>query len=126
MWAAIELGSGEYGTGVPKNSPARVLDLAADTFRGDAGQAQRLVRHASFSELLLIRPSNGIWTLTAGDGAVGDSDGAADGRMTNDLRTFQAFEESPPPPNRLEHGDLVFVVDPYALQLSVATFEPGR
>ena len=120
--------------------------------RGPGGLLDRLGQELEGGHLLLVRPagdargagggdrgegdgasegdgeareSAGVWTLTLEDGSRLDLDGARDGSFEVAFASWRPVgsgEAAPEPPEEIQPGDLVFVVEPTTLEYSVLRF----
>ncbi|MEP7009931.1 MAG: hypothetical protein ABJC13_06385 [Acidobacteriota bacterium] len=126
VWAAVDLASGDVAVVSPTGSRT-----PRGGFRG-RGLGHRetgrgTVHDLRFqSELLVVRPGvgGGAWTLTAGDGNVGDEDGDANGELETALDRMTPLDASPAPPEDFGPGDVVLLVDPRSLEV-VLVRQPG-
>lgn len=71
--------------------------------------------------MAVVRPKEGAWVLRVHDGGETDDDGDNDGAIRARLASFSAFGGSPPPPAKLEPGDVVLILDPERLLFSSRT-----
>jgi len=78
----------------------------------------RLALHSEKAYIAIVRPLIGAWLLRVNDGGESDGDGDNNGQIRAGLASFSAFGGSPPPPAKLERGDIVLVVDPERLLFS--------
>ena len=68
----------------------------------------------------MVRPGEGAWAATVGDGGEGDDDGAYDDRLRASLAGMRGVGEKPAePPQRFNPRDLVVVIDPNRMEVSV-------
>jgi hypothetical protein len=75
------------------------------------------------AEILVVRPGTGAWTLRLGDGGPADEDGAADGRLEAALDRMAPLAGSPPPPSTFQKDDVVLVLDPNLLEMTLVKVE---
>jgi len=114
IWVAVDLATGDAAVATPEGYPLRDASAAPGRGRGVAGRPDWIEDGRELLELLVVRPGQGAWGLTLGDGGVNDDDGRADGKITAALAWLRAVGSSPAPSTPLEHfqpKDLVFAVD---------------
>ena len=66
-----------------------------------------------------MRPGVGAWQITVGDGSGSDDDGAADGRIAAALDQMTAVAGTTAPPSRFDPTDVVVLIDPNRMELTV-------
>lgn len=108
IWAAVDLTSGEFSVAAP---PGSELHEVSFPHNGIGATLNFLEDQRGFVELLVARPTIGAWALTAGDGGESDSDGDTNRSIRVDFDEMHPLGESPAPPDRLQPGDVVIVVD---------------
>lgn len=118
-WVAVDLAGGDFDAGAPEG-----VRLKKVPFRGrgpgrrpDGRDALRDAR--GLAEILVVRPGTGAWTLRLGDGGPTDEDGAADGRIEAVLDRMEPLDGSPPPPQTLQKDDVVLILDPNLLEMTL-------
>jgi hypothetical protein len=121
VWSAVDLSTGEVGLGVPEDG---VLRLARSQSAFDA-ERRTVTELRRFADIQWVRPGArevaGVWGARLGDGAAGDEDGLEDLSIRAPVSAFapvRSGEESPVP-DRLAPGDVVVVIDPQTLEISV-------
>ena len=133
IWAVVDQASGAYVVDVPPGSPRRELEFPGrGPEEGSRGQLNRL-RHEGFGfvHLLLVRPGEGAWTVTAADGGPFDADGSfADGVLLEIDRARAVAgdgdaEEAAAPPERFAPGDVVVVIDSDRMSFYAARLPGG-
>jgi hypothetical protein len=68
----------------------------------------------------LSAAAQGAWAATVGDGGESDDDGAYDGRLRASLAGMRGVGDKPAePPQRFNPRDLVVVIDPNRMEVSV-------
>ena len=118
---AVELSSGRFEVLTPEGSPAREVALPAHSLvAGPGDRLDRLDYRSSYLELLLVRPPDGVWWLTTGDGTPSDEGPSSDGRVLTSPRFLAAIDEGGEPPNDYEAGDLLFGVSPMEMEYFAA------
>lgn len=113
VWIAVDWQSGAVATGAPGEFPIYVREIAPELYRKDAeDQIAALEKRITRMTLLLVRPGLGAWVLRGREGAEGDRDGAANGRLQlafEDAAAIAGRKETPP--KHLKAGDVVTIVD---------------
>ena len=113
VWIAVDWQTGAIATGAPGDFPIYVRPIAPELYRKDAeDQIAALEQRVTRMLLLLVRPGKGAWVLRGREGADGDHDAEANGRLQ------LAFEDATPiaegkehAPKHLKAGDVVAAVD---------------
>lgn len=123
VWVVVDLGRGDFAVAAPEGTSFREIGFDGRSVVADPqGKLNRLVHTRPYVEFFLARPGVGAWVLTAGEGAEGDEDGAHDGSLRITLATMQPLAASPPPPEGLEAGDVLVMVDPRSLEYYAVKF----
>ena len=134
IWVAVDRSSGAYAVDVPLGSPRREVAFPGrGPEEGSRGQLNRL-RHEGFGfvHLLLVRPGERAWTVTAADGGPLDADGSfADGILL-EIDQSRAVageggveEGTAAPPERFAPGDVVVVIDSDRMSFYAARLPGG-
>lgn len=116
VWVAVDLGSGRSAVAA---TPGLILREISLPKRWIADSLDRLDLELPMAEFLLVRPTVGAWGLRAGDGGASDEDGQPDGRLRAALAGMWNLGDSPLPPQRLQPGDVVVVVEPQSLRFTL-------
>jgi hypothetical protein len=118
IWVAVDLASGAIATATPEGYPLRRV-----SWRGigleNSPHADRVADARSYAEVLLVRPGEGAWRMTVGDGSAEDDDGVADGRVAAALDDLRPLGRSAGAPARFGPRDVVVLIDPNRMELSV-------
>ena len=87
FWAAIDLSSGELAVEAPE---WRSITLEGRGFDSGAtpGVVRRLATQFHFVQGLIVRPGDGAWTVTAGEGGTSDEGPPGDGKVRLDVSKF--------------------------------------
>lgn len=122
IWVAVDLASGELTAAAPEGFPLQQVawrgrGLGRDNARSDTVEDAR-----PFAEVLIVRPGEGggAWGLTVGDGSITDEDGAADGKIAAALDQMRPLGQGAQPPQRFDPKDVVLLIDPNRMELTVA------
>jgi hypothetical protein len=119
VWVAVDLATGQVAAAAPEGYPLRRVDWrGVGIVRGNS-RADRVEDARTFAEVLLVRPGAGAWQLTVGDGSERDDDGAADGKLAAALDRMTPVAGTDPPPTRFDPKDVVVLIDPNRLELTV-------
>lgn len=116
LWVGVDRVSGSSAIAAPPGFTLREISLPKGWI---PETLDRLDLALSMAEVLLVRPSVGAWGLRVGDGGASDEDGAADGGIRAALAAMWSLGDSPLPPERLQPGDVVVVIDTQNLQIAV-------
>lgn len=111
IWVAIDLATGEAAVATPEGYSLRDASAPPGRGRGEPGRPDWVEEGREILEILLVRPGQGAWGLTVGDGGVNDDDSRGDGRITAALARLRSLGASPGPPERFQPRDLVFAID---------------
>jgi hypothetical protein len=118
VWVAIDFSSGATATGGHPRFPLLVLPFEAASFRRDAaGAIAALDQELGGLILLVVRPDDGAWMLSAYDGARGDGDGARNARVSLAFDTASTIEGKKKAPKHLKAGDVIAAIDPSHLDV---------
>ncbi|MCU1245322.1 MAG: hypothetical protein JWN02_1232, partial [Acidobacteria bacterium] len=95
--------------------PAEVLQKAAAD-----GSVSRMTVGRFAVDLFVIRPGSGIWATALRDGDATDVDHAEDGTLTAETGQVPSVVTGQPALDRIQPGDVVFVVDRNSFQFFAA------
>ena len=127
IWIAVDLATGAWTAATPGSFPLR--QVSADRRppgRGAPGRPVWVESGRGMIDLQVVRPREGAWGQTLGDGGEGDDDGQPDGRLTASFARMRPLPGSPAAPDHFAAKDVVAVVDPNAMELYVETLEDPR
>lgn len=117
IWTAVDLTTGAYATATPQDVARLEVHPAADSLRrSPLGVVEALQDARGFLEILLVRPGQGAWAQSVGDGGASDSSGLPDGRVQASFASMRPIESSKAAPGQLAPGDVVIGVDPESLE----------
>jgi hypothetical protein len=118
FWVAVDLDSGAFDVAGPNGyrlvRPSKLPRLGQGTNADEI-----LADHPSLMGLM-VRPGEGAWAFTGGDGGPRDEDGKGDGRLALALDKFDPLPGSPAAPARIQGTDLWFVVDPMTMEIVIS------
>lgn len=127
LWIVVDVASGESTMVTPAGyTPVEMYQRGAG--RGKAVQSilNTLDIGREVVEILIVRPGEGAWFVTARDRGFADQDGQANGRIRLDPKKLRSPQGTyGDPPHALKNGDLVVVVDPDLLEYWAATIGRG-
>jgi hypothetical protein len=118
IWAAVDLRSGDFAVASPRPYRPRVLPLPpAFVKNAPADEFDTLIGGHMILNVLWVRPGNGggAWFLHAADGGSNDTDHKANGRAVLSTAAFRGLESSDAPPKKMKKGDVIVVLDPFAM-----------
>ncbi len=126
VWFAVDIQSGKLFSVAPAGSPAKIIDLNRVVAGAPAAGGTRFTRRfSSFLEVVLVRPSQDVWALTAGDGGPGDDDRTPDNSVSVAFARFIAVprngKPATPPPQALAGGDVLIAIEPWTLKAYTLT-----
>lgn len=117
LFAAVDLASGDFETVSPE-----ILGFRRVPWRG-RGPARRgdgkdsVEDRRRILELLVVRPSVGVWTARLKDGDGSDGDGVIDGRVEGLLESLSPLGSGHEAPSVFQRGDVVLALDPTVLEI---------
>lgn len=122
VWIAVDLATGAWAAAAPEGSTAAEVPAThRPRGRGEPGRPDWVEIQRDYVEVAVIRPGEGAWGLTLGDGGQDDGDGAPDGRLTASLARMRGLGHSPAAPERFSPRDVVAVIDPNRMEFYVET-----
>jgi hypothetical protein len=120
IWVAVDLASGAAAVATPEGYPLRRIELPGRGTGHGGGKPDWVEDDRGFVEILLVRPGQGAWGATVGDGGEADEDGAYDGRLMAPLDRMRGVgEAAPPPPEHFSPRDVVVVIDPNRMEVGL-------
>jgi hypothetical protein len=126
IWAAVDLGTGAFAVATPDGMPRREVALPGESFRrGPRGAVEALQGAREFLEILIVRPGEGAWSLSVGDGGDSDADLQPDGSIQAALASMRPLQAAKAALDELLPGDVVVLIDPRQLEFYAATFGKG-
>ncbi len=127
IWTAVDLGTGAFVVATPEGMPRREVGLPGNSLRPSArGVVETIEDARQFLEILVVRPGEGSWALSVGDGSASDADLQADGNIRAALASMRPVQTAKAAPGQLLPGDVVVVVDPRLMEFYVTTFGKTR
>jgi len=115
IWAVADV---DAGTAISALTPEMKASKQPIVVHAEAGQS--VVTFASAGvDLLYVRPKRGAWAFTVSDGGTRDGDGEVNGSIAMPLASLRPFKGNPHPPESVEAGDLLLVIDRRGLRTAV-------
>ncbi len=125
VWLVVDMRNGGSTIAGPAAVQARRRGLpAAALLRRNQGAAAQVRERHSLASFWFVRPGVGAWRTSVGDGSSEDGDAAADGFATALLSQFTPVGTSPAAPEDFAAGDIVVVLDEFALAASDGRVAP--
>lgn len=116
VWVAVDLSTGEYGVSTPGGKAPRTGEVRG---RGLGVARNFLEDEREEVEAMLVRPGEGAWILTAGDGSAADADRESDRSLRLSFADFRPVASSPASPDKLRKGDVLVLIDRLTMELIV-------
>lgn len=121
-WVGVDVQSGRYGVIIADDSPGRQRSLPPGALKKANGKFKRLEAALPMTYAVVVRPGEGAWDASAGDGGAHDRGNGLDGKTELAVEDFQSVYEERPSPDDFRKGDLLLVFSPeqaafYALRL---------
>lgn len=113
---AVELASGRFDVWAPEGSPGREVALPPQALTPGPGGFELLDYPSPYLELLLVRPGQGSWGVTTGDGTATDESPASDGSVSLRPWSLAPIRLAAAAPGSFETGDLLFGISPVDME----------
>lgn len=112
VWLAIDVNSGDVAIATPSGGVPAAIVLP-DSARGKdaSGQIVKLQLPFDIADLLLVRPGEGAWHVTAIDGGPKDEDHTQNGETSMAFDTLSEVKKNGKPPHALKRGDVIVAVE---------------
>jgi hypothetical protein len=125
IWVAVDVATGRLAAASPTGYPLRQVGFRGRGLARGGGRSDEVqdVRHSA--EILVVRPGKGAWRSSVSDGRGDDEDGIADGRIAAALDHLHPVAGAAEPPARFEPQDVVVVIDPIKMELTIEAPSPG-
>lgn len=112
IWVVADVGSGSARRSA---APGFVHSSAGIVIDATPGGVSVAIESAMV-ELVYVRPKRGAWSFGTGDGSTLDADGESNGVVVMPLSALNRFQGNPHPPEQVEEGDVILVIDPYRIR----------
>src|SRR5215203_5283914 len=122
IWVAVDVATGRADAVSPAGYPLRKVSWRGRGLARDQVRSDRVEDVRSYAEVLLVRPGEGAWRLTVGDGSEQDDDGAPDGKIAaalDRMRPVTGLAIEAEPPKRFGPKDVVVLIDPNRMELTI-------
>jgi hypothetical protein len=121
VWAVVDMASGAHGIApTPGYEPERVVFLPQVLKNDNAGQLRKLEWPFAEIELLLVRPGDGAWRLSASKYSGRDENKNSHAPLRIDVTSMEAVGASAAAaPHNFKPGDVVVVMNPRWMQYGV-------
>lgn len=119
FWVVVDLDSGAFAVVTPDGRQITKPGKPSRLGLGQGDKPDELLDDRSFLMGLMVRPGEGAWAFTGGDGGPRDEDGKPDGHLRFALDRFDPLPGSPAAPSKLNGRDLWFVADPLTMEIAV-------
>jgi hypothetical protein len=121
VWIAVDMDTGRFAVGGRAGYDVNIRAFPALHLRGDADGTIGLFDLNQVSgQMLIVRPKNGAWEVSAAEGGRTDADRSQNGKLSLSVEDATPIGSSGPPPKRLRNGDVIAVIDPHRLDVFVA------
>lgn len=122
-WVAVDLASGAFEAAAPEGFRLKKVNFRGKGIGRRSDGRDSVVDARALAEILVVRPGTGpdagAWHLYLGDGGPSDEDGTPDGRLEAALDRMEPLAGSPPPPATFQKDDVVLVLDPDQLEMTL-------
>jgi hypothetical protein len=119
----VDVTPGAFALATPEGMPRREVALPGDSLvRSPRGAIEVLQDSRQFLEILVVRPGEGAWRLSVGDGGASDADRQPNGSIQAAFASMQAIQSAKAAPGQLLPGDVIVVVDPRQMEFYATTF----
>jgi len=120
VWVAVDLTSGDSDAAAPEGFRLKKVNFRGRGLAARSAGRDGIEEDRPLVELLVARPGVGVWTTRLGDGGPDDEDGAADGKLAAGLDHMKPLAGTRTlAPAQFEKGDVVVLVDPNALEITL-------
>jgi len=117
VWVIVDLATGGAATAAPEGFSFVQTDFRGRGAAALASDRDGIADDRSLLDLLVVRPGQGAWSATVGDGGPLDEGPPADGKVEISLAGFKPLGASPAPPARFSGRDVVVAIDPLFLSV---------
>lgn len=124
IWAAVDFATGASQLGSRPGYRLRTLaEPIEKSLQKEDGSArrERFERDIASAELLVVRPGEGAWTLSAVEGGENDDDHFGNGNLVVPVERLTSLSPGGTPPSRLQAGDVVLLIDSDNMRVSITT-----
>jgi len=118
-WAAVDLASGDFDAATLPGFPLKKVNFRGRGLGKRPDGRDSVLDERGIAEILVVRPGVGVWSLRLGDGGPDDEDGTANGRLEAALDRMTPLPGSPAPPESFQKDDVVLLIDPNLLEITL-------
>jgi hypothetical protein len=126
-WVAVDLANGKSAAAAPAGYPLRSVPWQGAGIQANEGVDDVVTDARQTANLLLVRAgekNGGAWIVEAGDGGPTDADSAVNGAVSLELSALEPLgSTADPAPSHFESGDVVAMLDPRLLELTLVTIK---
>lgn len=116
FWVAFDLATGAYGAESSPQQKLREAELPDEAFKKEPNAKRKKIGlPLNYVYTLVIRPGQGVWELTAGDGGETDDDLALDGQVHLAAARMKGVAKTAAALDDFQKGDVVAVFAPHAM-----------
>jgi hypothetical protein len=118
IWAVVDARTGNYALAVPQGYRLRMAEDTEDhgLRRDNKGHISHIEKAMGYAEMVVVRPGQGAWLGSAGQGAPSDADHTDDGKLTLGFDDLYAQGKAGASPGHLQPGDTVVLIEPVEMQ----------
>jgi len=116
FWVAFDIASGAYGAESSTTQKLLEAELPDEAFKQDPDKKRKKIEaRLDYVYAVVIRPGNGAWELTAGDGGETDDDRALDGRIHLAAGRMKGVAKTAAALDDFQGGDIIAVFAPHRM-----------
>lgn len=122
LWVAVDLQSGAYTIAVPEGYRIARAAKVPRLSPGEGALADGILDERPYVFGLVVRPGEGAWRYSGGDGGTSDSDGVVNGRSRfalDQLETLPGSDDGLKPPVKTASQEIWVVIDSRKMEISV-------
>jgi hypothetical protein len=104
----------------PEGYPLRRIELPGQNVGHGGAKPDWVEDDRGYVDVMVVRPGQGAWSATVGDGGANDDDGAYDGRLVAALDRMRGVGASPlSAPEHFSPRDVVVVIDANRMEVGL-------
>ena len=122
LWVAVDLQSGAYTVAVPEGYRIARAAKIPRLSPGEGALADGILEERPYVFGLVVRPGEGAWRYSGGDGGAGDSDGVVNGQSRfalDQLESLPGSDDGLKPPVKTASQEIWIVIDSRKMEISV-------
>ena len=122
IWTTVDLANGARGVGVRPDYPLELIAFPFDGVKRDSDETwSGLIQQRTSLEVLVVRPREGAWRISAREGGAGDQDRQNDGRLNIAFEGARQLSADSPKLKHLKNDDVLIGIDGNRMQLFLTT-----